>query len=575
MAYSSLEQEDINMQFWEACKEGDLDTFHTLLPDASLTTTVKGCTPIIAAIQFRQPDIYLVLLSDPRTEINAVCTTSGGHTVLHWAVMCGNVPAIQTIASMPGVDLNIKNIQGETPIMLAVMCKNAVAVEALLEIDGVSLDTEDNNGVRLECLAKQWMDVTSRKDSAFRRDMSRIIVVLLGRAREGRSRQRRDRERMEQEMREHREMHERVRRNQERQREREAREHEEMHERIRREIARMELRDSIGSDDDEPAQAVVEVGEEADEYFVVVAGGEREDRVEEVIRDDSDEENVSQTVLKLKNDGMTICQAEAKEESTEKVDSGKETGSDGSDNEELKETVSTISKTVEDKIEEILARIEKLNCKIMEREKSLKSLDARHEIEKKHLKEKQSLEEGEHYIAFKNEVKAMTESQEKDLEAIQLLKNERELNHKLHETLHRFEDEEKAMQKSQETKIIAMFVKHETETKELKKTHRNDVLKHLEEDEVMKKLKIQKKELNKHLSKLSAKPEVLPCPECPVCFDSMKPPTRILQCVNGHLVCVECARKVERFICPTCKQEFSGRATAMEQFLRTLFNLES
>merc|ERR1719318_1045215 len=126
-----------------------------------------------------------------------------------------------------------------------------------------------------------------------------------------------------------------------------------MHERIRREIARMELRDSIGSDDDEPAQAVVEVGEEADEYFVVVAGGEREDRVEEVIRDDSDEENVSQTVLKLKNDGTTICQAEeAKEEPTEKVDSGKETGSDGSDDEELKETVSTISKTVEDKIEE-------------------------------------------------------------------------------------------------------------------------------------------------------------------------------------------------------------------------------
>merc|ERR1719318_1607486 len=93
-----------------------------------------------------------------------------------------------------------------------------------------------------------------------------------------------------------------------------------------------------------------------------------------------------------------------------------------------------------------------------------------------------------------------------------------------------------------------------------------------EEDEVIMKLKIQKKELKKQLSKLSAKPKILPCPECPVCSDSMRPPTRILQCIGGHLVCEKCARQVDRFICPTCDQEFSGRATAMEQFLSTLFN---
>ena len=31
-----------------------------------------------------------------------------------------------------------------------------------------------------------------------------------------------------------------------------------------------------------------------------------------------------------------------------------------------------------------------------------------------------------------------------------------------------------------------------------------------------------------------------PCPTCPVCFDTLKPPTRILQCINGHLVCERC-----------------------------------
>ena len=31
-----------------------------------------------------------------------------------------------------------------------------------------------------------------------------------------------------------------------------------------------------------------------------------------------------------------------------------------------------------------------------------------------------------------------------------------------------------------------------------------------------------------------------PCPVCPVCFDPLSPPTRILQCINGHLVCDRC-----------------------------------
>ena len=128
--------------------------------------------------------------------------------------------------------------------------------------------------------------------------------------------------------------------------------------------------------------------------------------------------------------------------------------------------------------------------------------------------------------------------------------------------------------KSVEDKISEIFAR--IEKLDIKIMERKNSLElHAEEDEVMMKLKNQKKELGKQLSKLTAKPKIVPCPECPVCFDSMRPPTRILQCVNGHLVCEKCARKVDRFICPTCNQEFSGRATAMEQFLRTLFNHDS
>jgi len=63
-----------------------------------------------------------------------------------------------------------------------------------------------------------------------------------------------------------------------------------------------------------------------------------------------------------------------------------------------------------------------------------------------------------------------------------------------------------------------------------------------------------------------------PCPECPICFDEMKPPTRIAQCMSGHLICLKCRERPEISSCPTCKKQFTGeRAIGMENFLRTLF----
>ena len=65
--------------------------------------------------------------------------------------------------------------------------------------------------------------------------------------------------------------------------------------------------------------------------------------------------------------------------------------------------------------------------------------------------------------------------------------------------------------------------------------------------------------------------EGLPCPECPVCFEKMMPPARIMQCSNGHLICKECVSKANIIDCPTCRMKIVGRATAMEQYLASLF----
>ena len=69
-------------------------------------------------------------------------------------------------------------------------------------------------------------------------------------------------------------------------------------------------------------------------------------------------------------------------------------------------------------------------------------------------------------------------------------------------------------------------------------------------------------------------PPTPPCPTCPVCFDSLKPPVRILQCINGHLVCERCRSQPQIEVCPTCRKYIVGRATAMEQHLRALFQHE-
>ena len=64
----------------------------------------------------------------------------------------------------------------------------------------------------------------------------------------------------------------------------------------------------------------------------------------------------------------------------------------------------------------------------------------------------------------------------------------------------------------------------------------------------------------------------LPIPECPVCMEHMMPPTRIIQCMSGHLVCQTCESQPTLVNCPTCRQNFTGRAIGMEQFIASLMN---
>ena len=59
--------------------------------------------------------------------------------------------------------------------------------------------------------------------------------------------------------------------------------------------------------------------------------------------------------------------------------------------------------------------------------------------------------------------------------------------------------------------------------------------------------------------------------ECPVCLEEMKPPARIHQCVDGHLLCGMCRENPAITSCPVCRGNIMGRAVVMEKLARALF----
>jgi len=61
--------------------------------------------------------------------------------------------------------------------------------------------------------------------------------------------------------------------------------------------------------------------------------------------------------------------------------------------------------------------------------------------------------------------------------------------------------------------------------------------------------------------------------ECPVCFETMSPPTRIWMCSVGHLVCEPCKNHLEERRCPTCRTgKVRQRSVMAENFARAVFN---
>ena len=143
-----------------------------------------------------------------------------------------------------------------------------------------------------------------------------------------------------------------------------------------------------------------------------------------------------------------------------------------------------------------------------------------------------------------------------------------------------------------ETESKVMALEMETENQALEKTHSEEMV-DLEKKQAMEKESLKrvhegakKVMAKKHKTVLSSHQEKMAefhakiqtavsvatlAPVRSMCQQAMPPPTEIYNCYNGHLVCATCKDKVTT--CSICCQAIMGRATAMEQMIRSLLKM--
>ena len=137
--------------------------------------------------------------------------------------------------------------------------------------------------------------------------------------------------------------------------------------------------------------------------------------------------------------------------------------------------------------------------------------------------------------------------------------------------LKKLDHEMKLLKDDQAIRIRTMLEEQLWVRIQTKKEHQASLLSKLQEDSLCPYDQARAASLRRSLGLLISRPARLQAPGCPACLEELRPGTRIVQCGAGHLLCLECAGQLDQFICPTCRQDFTGRASAMEHLLAMVF----
>ena len=97
---------NINQRFFEACSQGNVQTFSNLvcLAGVNINCVTNNSSPLTAAIRNNHREIFTRLLNHNDIDVNKA--TGEGLTGLHVACQTDNVAAIEALCQHPLVNVN-------------------------------------------------------------------------------------------------------------------------------------------------------------------------------------------------------------------------------------------------------------------------------------------------------------------------------------------------------------------------------------------------------------------------------------------------------------------------------------
>ena len=116
-----------------------------------------------------------------------------------------------------------------------------------------------------------------------------------------------------------------------------------------------------------------------------------------------------------------------------------------------------------------------------------------------------------------------------------------------------FDEARDKLKKQLDVAQNAILARHEEEIRVKEKKQHSLSLHLLETDDLMTLNQDLMRTICRGLSQLTSGHVVSLCPECPVCLETIRPLSAIVQCVSGHLLCLHCARRLVVLVCPTCR----------------------
>jgi len=548
-------------------------------------------------------------------------TVDGGWTALHVACDCDNAWALQGLLQVRGIDVNVQDIDGDTPIMIAAKSCRAEPLKLLKDDHRVDMEIRNNEGLRmvdvvgfygigaegqsecLEIIEENERGLEEREQKSYDSDDLRhweffktgVLEVKSNDGEQGgskKSKKRRNRRNAEKKKSEElgsslffRESEnggqekksneiENPKRGESEDLEKEKKSKENP-KRVESKHVEKEKKSNEKENPKRGESKYVEKEKNSNE-IENPKSGESKDLEKEKKSKENPKRVESKHVEKEKksNEKENPKRGESKyvekEKNSNEIENPKRGESEDLENKEISQD-DPINDQDDRVLEDVRAnvriqyieKIEKVNKKIEGTKQTLKRNTEVKKGEIKNLKKKQSLEKSS------LEVKSDQEKKELDQKKAELQQQLAILQQRSTETQERRKiDSEKMNERHREEELT---LEERFIDKESQKVLDNliDIRDQLAKD--LSKLDMDEDNSgssndNKNLSEAR---DIL---ECPICMETMKPPTRIWMCPDSHSICESCKNLLEGKLCPTCRtKRVTLRAFMAENFARALF----